>query len=145
MLTPSKPLTLTPPSLSPPSLYLPLLPRILSTTTLFLLLQTYNTLNTLALQSYYAATVLACQSYYASWYTTVLLVKQAFVLVKYGAWAVKEGIKRVWRGSEGLRRKLWFELGVFILGNGNGIFLILFWPGWIVVGGLVLGGKFVWG
>lgn len=51
----------------------------------------------------------------------------------------------MWKGSEGLRRKLWFELVVFVLGNGNGILLIVFWPGWIMVVGLVVGGRVICG
>lgn len=35
--------------------------------------------------------------------------------------------------SERLRHKLYFEVVVFVLGGGNGVFLLLFWPGWIVV------------
>lgn len=66
-------------------------------------------------------------------------------MAQYGYWVGKEGIKRIWQGSEGLRKKLWFELVVFVLGNGNGILLIVFWPGWIVVGGLVVGGRVICG
>ncbi|KHN99356.1 uncharacterized protein MAM_03054 [Metarhizium album ARSEF 1941] len=34
-----------------------------------------------------------------------------------------------------LRRNLFYEFAVFILGSGNSIILLLFWPGWLVVGG----------
>jgi len=42
-----------------------------------------------------------------------------------------------WKRTESLRRKLFFEFMVFILGCGNGILLIVLWPGWILVGGVV--------
>jgi len=34
---------------------------------------------------------------------------------------------------------MFFEFAVFILGGGNQVILIVFWPGWIVVGGGVWG------
>ena len=47
--------------------------------------------------------------------------------VAVGAWDA--GSTRV------LRKKLFYELAVFILGSGNGLILVLFWPGWLLVGG----------
>lgn len=43
---------------------------------------------------------------------------------------------RVWdsKQSRRLRKKLEFEFFVLILGTGNGIILMIFWPGWILVG-----------
>jgi len=48
-------------------------------------------------------------------------------------------MRRSWKASEKLRNKLFFELVVFVLGGGNGMILLVFWPGWIVIGGGVLG------
>ncbi|KAG9233097.1 hypothetical protein BJ875DRAFT_58687 [Amylocarpus encephaloides] len=115
------------------SLYLAttLLPRLLSTTTLFLLLRVYILSHLILLHSYYTLAILAIQSYYAS-----------VVLLRQGWWLSKGGARWAWRGSGGLRKKLWFEFATFVLGNGNGILLIVFWPGWIVVGGVVWVGGY---
>ncbi|CAN8102025.1 unnamed protein product [Discula destructiva] len=43
-----------------------------------------------------------------------------------GAWNSKQ--------SRRLRKKLEFEFFVLILGTGNGIILLVFWPGWILIG-----------
>ncbi|KAH6676329.1 hypothetical protein B0J14DRAFT_636488 [Halenospora varia] len=137
-----------------PSLYYPLyyattlLPRLLTSTTLFLtfrlallsyhllwhsyyastiiLLQTYYASNYLALHSYYASCYLALQSYYAS----TVVAKRLCVAGKFGG-------KMVWKRSEHLRNKLWFEFVVFALGGGNGMLLLVFWPGWLVIGPVV--------
>jgi hypothetical protein len=34
-----------------------------------------------------------------------------------------------------LRKKMMYDFAFFILGSGNGLVLLLFWPGWLVVGG----------
>lgn len=36
-----------------------------------------------------------------------------------------------------LRKKVAFELITFMLGAGNGIFLLIFWPGWLLIACLV--------
>lgn len=50
----------------------------------------------------------------------------AFSRVVWSAWDSKQGRQ--------LRRKIEFEFFVLILGCGNGIALILLWPGWMLVG-----------
>ncbi|TVY62813.1 hypothetical protein LSUE1_G010255 [Lachnellula suecica] len=121
-------LTLLSPALSS-SLYLAtIFQRLLSTTTLFLFLRAYILSLLLLRQSYYISQVLLLQSYYAS-----------SLLAKNGYWASKEGIQKSWKATEKLRKKLFFELAVFVLGGGNGVILIVFWPGWIFVGGGVWG------
>lgn len=45
------------------------------------------------------------------------------------AWAAWDS-----RPGRRLRRKLEFELFVLILGCGNGFCLVVFWPGWVLVG-----------
>lgn len=44
----------------------------------------------------------------------------------WGAWNSKQ--------SRRLRKKLEFEFFVLILGCGNGFILMVFWPGWLLVG-----------
>jgi hypothetical protein len=121
-------LTLLSPALSS-SLYLAaVFQRLVSTTTLFLFLRAYILSLVILRQSYHISQLLLLHSYYAS-----------SSLAKNGYWASKEGMRRSWKASERLRNKLFFELVVFVLGSGNGIILIVFWPGWLVVGGGVWG------
>lgn len=44
-----------------------------------------------------------------------------------------------------LRKKLWYEFAVFILGSGNMVFLMLFWPGWWVLAGACWAGWMLFG
>lgn len=39
------------------------------------------------------------------------------------------------RAVKAIREKVWFEFAVFILGTGNIMFVLLFWPGWWVLAG----------
>ncbi|KAG5979413.1 hypothetical protein E4U55_005189 [Claviceps digitariae] len=41
------------------------------------------------------------------------------------------------KSTEALRKKLFYEFAVFVLGCGNPVILLLLWPGWLIVGGLV--------
>jgi hypothetical protein len=103
--------------------------RILSTTTIFLFFRAYILATILLRQSFYASQILFMQSYYAS----AVLAKQLF-------WTSKVALQISWKASEKLRNKLIFEFMVFVLGSGgNSLLLIVFWPGWIVVGGGIYG------
>ncbi|PSS16728.1 hypothetical protein M430DRAFT_35411 [Amorphotheca resinae ATCC 22711] len=102
-------------------------PRLLSTTTLFVLLRAYFLSAIILRQSAYAAQLLAAQSYYAC----SLMARQLFA-------AAKQSLKLGWKATERLRKKLIFELAVFVLGTGgNSMILLVFWPGWIVIGGVL--------
>ncbi|KAI5861546.1 hypothetical protein GGS23DRAFT_138470 [Durotheca rogersii] len=48
--------------------------------------------------------------------------------------------KAVWRSKPvmALRRKVVFEFVALLLGSGNALFLVLFWPGWWVLGLIAL-------
>ncbi|KAH8678648.1 hypothetical protein BGZ60DRAFT_248025 [Tricladium varicosporioides] len=148
-----------------PSLYYPLyyattlLPRLLTSTTLFLtfrlallsyhllwhsyyastilLIQTYYASYYLALHSYYVSCFLALHSYYASCYLALQSYHASAVVAKRLCVAGKFGGKIAWKRSEHLRNKLWFEFVVFALGGGNGMLLLVFWPGWLVIGPVV--------
>lgn len=73
-------------------------------------------------------------------YTSILL-KEFFVQARWmsivGAKLMSDGVKLGWKSTERARQRLFFEFMVFILGCGNGILLLLFWPGWIFIGMLV--------
>jgi hypothetical protein len=123
-------LTLLSPTFSN-SLYLAtILQRLLSTTTLFLLFRTYL-LSLFLLQH---SQILFLRGLYAS-----------SILCKIACWTSKQGMRVLWQSMEGTRRKLFREFMIFILGGGNPLILVVFWPGWIVVGGGALGVWSVWG
>lgn len=56
----------------------------------------------------------------------VLASTAALTRLAWSAWDSKPGRR--------LRKKLEFELFVLILGCGNGFCLLVFWPGWILIG-----------
>jgi hypothetical protein len=118
------------------SLYLAFIfQRLLSTTTVFVLFRAYLLSGLLLRQSFYATEILLAQSYYAS-----RLVAQQFFL------ASKRSLSLAWRKTNPLRKKLFFEFMVFVLGGGgNGIILLVFWPGWLVVGPGVWCVMWAWG
>lgn len=99
--------------------------RLLSTTTLFLFLRAYVSSLFILRQTFHASQLLLMQSSYAS----ALLAKQVYPVFKF---TVKKG----WKATEKFRNKLFFEIMAFVLGSGgNQILLVVFWPGWIVLGG----------
>lgn len=99
--------------------------RLLSTTTLFLFVRAYISSLFILRQTIYASQLLLLQSYYAS----ALLAKQVYPVLKLGR-------RRGWKATEKFRKKLFFEFMVFALGSGgNQVLLVLFWPGWIILGG----------
>jgi hypothetical protein len=110
------------------SLYFATILQRLLSTTLFLLFRTYLLSIFLLQQSYHASQILLIQTLYAS-----------SVLSKNSYWASKHGMRLLRRSTEGMRKKLFYELMVFVLGGGNPAILVVFWPGWIVVGGGVWG------
>ena len=114
-------LTLFSPALAHSLYFVAILQRFLSTTTLFVFLRCYLLSAVVLRQSYYATQVLAIQGYYALSMVT------------------RHALSMGWKATEPIRKKLFFEFAVFILGNGNGLLLLMFWPGWLVIGGGVWG------
>lgn len=111
------------------SLYLAaILQQLVSTTTLFLLFKSYILSLFLLQQSFHISQIFFIQSLCAS-----------SILSKNAYWASKHGTRVIWRSTEGIRKKLFKEFMIFVLGGGNQIILVVFWPGWIVVGGGVWG------
>lgn len=98
--------------------------RILGSTTLFVAFRAYLLSLVLLRQSFYASQLILLQSYYA----TVLLSKQLFA-------AGKQIVRMAWKSTEAIRRKLFFEFMVFLLGSGYGLLLVVLWPGWLFIGG----------
>lgn len=84
-------------------------------------------------RAYLLASVALARTYYA----TRLLAFYALVATKLGALHGAAASAAVWemKTTRMLRDKLFYELALFILGAGNGLFLVVLWPGWIVIGG----------
>ncbi|KAH8651003.1 hypothetical protein BX600DRAFT_516601 [Xylariales sp. PMI_506] len=96
--------------------------QILSTVSAFLLIRSYY----VALNLLFVSRVIAVQSALMS----KLIIWKTAVLTRWTSWLVwnSQPIKR-------LRKKVQFEFFAFILGGGgNNVFLLMFWPGWWVVG-----------
>lgn len=91
----------------------------------------------LFVRTYFAATIIATASVWASksiaWRTFLasrILAVTALSMSKRLAWALWDCQK-----SRQLRKRLEFELFVLLLGpGGNALFLMLFWPGWLMLG-----------
>lgn len=98
------------------------LQTLLHNGTLFLLFRSYFLLR----QSFLVSQILLYGSSILLWQYSSILGKGAYWTTKFG---VKEGYKR----TAWLRKKLQYEFFVFILGGGNPILLVVFWPGWLVV------------
>ncbi|EGX92621.1 hypothetical protein CCM_03994 [Cordyceps militaris CM01] len=80
-------------------------------------------------RAYLVASVSLVQAYYA----TRLLTWGT----KQGAWHGVAAAAAVWdmKTTRVLRDKIFYEFALFVLGAGNGLFLVVLWPGWIVIGG----------
>ncbi|CEJ94181.1 hypothetical protein VHEMI09729 [[Torrubiella] hemipterigena] len=73
--------------------------------------------------------------------TAKLLTFYAYVRMKFGAFhgyiMSTRIVAGVWdsKAVQMLRQKLFYEFALFILGMGNPLILMLFWPGWVVICG----------
>ncbi|KAI9163879.1 hypothetical protein HJFPF1_05509 [Paramyrothecium foliicola] len=92
----------------------------------------------LVLQAYALASITFATALYASRF----IAFQAYLATKFGAFhaylASAKAASEVYRSKtlKMLRRKLFFEFAVFVLGgSGNAMILMIFWPGWLVIGG----------
>ncbi|KND89578.1 hypothetical protein TOPH_05595 [Tolypocladium ophioglossoides CBS 100239] len=91
----------------------------------------------LCLHAYFVANLALAYALYAG----RLLAAWAFIATKLGAFhglsVSGKAVADLWesRTVRLVRNKLFFEFAVFILGGGNSIILLLFWPGWLLVGG----------
>lgn len=95
--------------------------RLLSVTTFSLCVH-------LSLFTFYTTRLLALNSYYAS----KLLIINLLTLFKLMATRL---VSSIWKRTEKARRKLFFELVIWIL-NPNAVALLVFWPGWIALAGV---------
>lgn len=91
----------------------------------------------LSLRAYFVASV-ACISII---HATNVLAWNALYVAKLGAFhgatLSRKATLGIWRSRnvQALRKKLFYEFAVFILGGGNLLFILIFWPGWWLVAG----------
>ncbi|QYT01518.1 hypothetical protein H0G86_008554 [Trichoderma simmonsii] len=87
----------------------------------------------ICLQSYFISSILLISTRHAFFYAflaSAFLLKHAFTMST-------KAIVDAWdsKSIQKIRARIFYEFAVFILGCGNAIFLILFWPGWLLIGG----------
>ncbi|KAM5354262.1 hypothetical protein ACJ41O_000912 [Fusarium nematophilum] len=84
-------------------------------------------------------------------YASKIVALKAYVATKFSAF---HGFRMSGRAAVGvwnsksvqrLRRKLWYEFALFVLGSGNTVFLMLFWPGWWLLAGVCWAGWMLFG
>ncbi|KAF4446345.1 hypothetical protein FALBO_17087 [Fusarium albosuccineum] len=74
-------------------------------------------------------------------YASKIVALKAYVATKFSAFHSFNMSSRaavgVWNSKsvQTLRKKLWYEFAVFVLGSGNVVFLMLFCPGWWLLAG----------
>ncbi|OAQ62164.1 hypothetical protein VFPPC_07173 [Pochonia chlamydosporia 170] len=91
----------------------------------------------LYIHAYFVTSIAFVNALYASRFLAI----QAYIATKLGAFhglsMSARALADVWdaKTTRMLRKKLFYEFAVFILGSGNSVILLLFWPGWLVVGG----------
>ncbi|KAK7408540.1 hypothetical protein QQX98_009301 [Neonectria punicea] len=91
-------------------------------------------------QAWFLASVALVNVLYAS----KILALQASIATKAGAFhgyaMSNRAAAGIWnsRAIQKLRKKLWDEFALFILGSGNTVITVFFWPGWWVLGGASL-------
>lgn len=106
------------------------LQSLLRTTSAFLLPRTY---------------LLTCLLVQHSLYATQLVLLQSYLASRRTVFAALRGLDIAHKASEPLRRRLFFEFMVFVLGGGNGLILLLLWPGWWIIGIILLVLRWVFG
>jgi hypothetical protein len=98
--------------------------RLLGSISLFVCLRAYFLASIAAAAILFASRVLALNTFRVS-AATIYICGSILCHV----WQSKSAAK--------IRKKLEFELMVFILGPGHSVILVLFWPGWWALAGLV--------
>lgn len=100
-----------------------------------------NLVGSLSVFLCWRAYLLTCVSLAQAYYATRFLAFYALMGTKlgalYGAAVSSRAAVAVWdmKTTQMLRDKLFYEFALFILGAGNGVFLLVLWPGWIVIAG----------
>lgn len=91
----------------------------------------------ICLQSYFIShALLAGTSYACKRLLFYAFIASVFIL-KHGFAMSTKAISDIWdsRSVQKVRARIFYEFAVFILGCGNAMFLLIFWPGWLLLGG----------
>ncbi|KAM3541287.1 hypothetical protein ARSEF1564_005786 [Beauveria bassiana] len=88
-------------------------------------------------RAYLLSSISLAQAYSAIRFLALRLLVATKLGAFYGAAASVRAATTVWdmKTTRMLRDKLFYEFALFVLGAGNGLFLLVLWPGWIVIGG----------
>ncbi|RFU76840.1 hypothetical protein TARUN_5426 [Trichoderma arundinaceum] len=91
----------------------------------------------ICLQSYFVSYALLAGTSYACKNILFYAFIAAAFIFKHGLTMSTKAIFDIWdsRSVQKARARLFYEFAVFILGCGNAMFLVLFWPGWLLLGG----------
>lgn len=92
----------------------------------------------ICLQSYLIShALLAAASYTCKHLLFYAFIASAFILKHAFAMSTK-AIFDIWdsKSVQNIRARIFYEFAVFILGCGNAMFLLIFWPGWLLLAGL---------
>ncbi|KAI1740223.1 hypothetical protein F4680DRAFT_124294 [Xylaria scruposa] len=81
------------------------------------------------------ASVLAFGLLYLSLFASVQIFQAARTIMYHSIQFSKQAAWRLWDSKHGrqLRKKVEFEFFTLILGGGNNLCLIIFWPGWPII------------
>ena len=94
----------------------------------------------LSWQAYWIASLALANAFYAS----RILALQAYIATRYGAFYSLlfsgKALFLAWncKSVQWLRKAMFMNFAFFILGSGQTFMLVLFWPGWLIVGGATL-------
>ncbi|KAG9251983.1 uncharacterized protein F5Z01DRAFT_626558 [Emericellopsis atlantica] len=80
----------------------------------------------------FQAYILACTTLYAS----KIVALNGWLATKVSASTSATWVWYAWESQtcRALRKKAFHEVATFILGGGQTVFLMVFWPGWLVLG-----------
>lgn len=112
--------------------------------TLPLLIRTQDALRSAAIMLCWQIQMLVASAVGSALQPTRTLAWQASQALKRGVYrslnASKKSLQTAWnsRSVKTWRRSLLYDFGFFVLGSGNALALVLFWPGWLLVGGATL-------
>ncbi|KAL7795123.1 hypothetical protein V8C37DRAFT_408813 [Trichoderma ceciliae] len=88
-------------------------------------------------QSYFVSCALLIGTLYVCKHLLFYAFAASAFIFKHGFAMSTKTIFHVWdsRRVQRVRARLFYEFAVFILGCGNAMFIVLFWPGWLLLGG----------
>ena len=94
-------------------------------------LQAQRVLSAICFQFY----TFAFRSFIQTLYVSQIAASRAYFAACFSAGTFTEAVWAAWNTQyvEKMRKRIFEEMAVFILGIGNPLFCIIFWPGWWVL------------